>query len=99
MVVVGGGRQTLRQVVAQVSLSFYDHVNYVPCEQCGKQFTQQTHLKTHIHSVHEKVNYPCNQCQYKAGAKGDLKKHNQSVHEKSGILVIYVRNNLHYNII
>ena len=34
------------------------------CDQCDKQFTQQSHLTRHIQSKHEGVKYACDQCDY-----------------------------------
>ena len=43
---------------------------------------QQNYLKTHLKSVHEKVNYPCDQGDYKSTTLGSLKSHIEAVHEK-----------------
>ena len=52
------------------------------CPQCGKKFTQNRNLKTHIQSVHEKVKYPCYLCGKQLTRQDHLKTHIQSVHEK-----------------
>ena len=58
-----------------------NEVNKYPCKQCGKLFTQQFYLKTHIQSKHEGIKYPCNQCDYQAPLKDTLKEHIESKHE------------------
>ena len=45
-----------------------------PCDQCGKQYTEEGGLKKHIKSKHEGFKYTCNQC-------GNLTTHIQSQHE------------------
>ena len=52
------------------------------CNNCTKQFSSSTNLKTHVESIHDGIRYSCKQCDYKATTKGDLKKHTQSVHDK-----------------
>merc|ERR1712133_178456 len=51
------------------------------CNQCGKQYNQNNHLKTHIQSVHEGVKYSCNHCEQQFTRKNSLNVHVKSVHE------------------
>ena len=51
------------------------------CNQCGKQYNQNNHLKTHIKSAHEGLKYSCNHCEKQFTRKNSLNVHVQSVHE------------------
>ena len=64
----------------RVSVSRVDGVKY-DCNQCNKQFTTLSNLKTHIQAKHEGVKYACNQCDYQATQQNSLKTHIQSKHE------------------
>ena len=46
-----------------------------------KQFTQQSHVTTHIQNIHECVKYSCNQCDYQATKQSNLTRHIQSKHK------------------
>ena len=45
------------------------------------QFTQKSHLTTHIQSKHEGIKNVCDQCDYRATQKSHLITHIQSKHE------------------
>ena len=51
------------------------------CDQCDNQFTQKSHLTTHIQSKHEGIKNVCDQCDYRATWKSHLITHIQSKHE------------------
>ena len=59
----------------------HDGVKY-PCDQCEKQFTQQSNLNKHILSPHEGIKYPCGQCTKQFTELGSLKKHMKAIHLK-----------------
>ena len=48
------------------------------CPECGKVFSQKSHMVTHYRSKHEGIKYPCNQCDYQALQQGNLQTHIQS---------------------
>ena len=52
------------------------------CNQCNKQFTEQSSLTRHIQSAHEGVKYACNQCDKQYQTQESLTRHFQSVHER-----------------
>ena len=64
----------------RVSISRVDGVKY-DCNQCSKQFTTLSNLKTHIQAKHEGVKYACNQCDYQATQQAHLTTHSQAKHE------------------
>ena len=54
----------------------------LPCPICQKLFNKKRHLKIHIESIHEKINFKqCDQCQYKTSKNYNLKLHIKRVHE------------------
>jgi len=56
------------------------------CNLCDQQFTQQSHLKTHIEYQHEGVKFhysfkfDCNQCEYQATRQDNLRTHIKRKH-------------------
>ena len=58
-----------------------NHVRYVhegkgySCNQCDKQFTDKSYLKTHIEAVHERKKFTCDKCDMKFPYKGNLQSH------------------------
>ena len=55
----------------------------VACKQCGKEFSKQSILTSHIQVIHEGMRYACDKCDYQTNKKGCLRKHTQSKHEIS----------------
>ena len=51
------------------------------CPECGKKFSQRSHMLAHYRSLHEVFKFSCNQCDYQASQNGHLKRHIQSKHE------------------
>ena len=51
------------------------------CEHCGKNFTQQSQLKSHKESAHQGIRYHCNFCSRVFTIKGELNRHKKRVHE------------------
>ena len=51
------------------------------CDQCERQFSDRSNLRTHIKSIHEGVKYPCDQCHYQATKRTNLENHVKSKHE------------------
>ena len=54
--------------------SIHEGVKY-SCNQCVKQFTQQSNLTVHVLTIHEGVTHDCNQCDYEAKGQSNLLNH------------------------
>ena len=54
-----------------------------PCNQCGKQFTFESNLRTHIQSAHEHegIKYCCTSCNAEFNSQIELTRHTQTVHK------------------
>nr|XP_056710533.1 zinc finger protein 516 [Euleptes europaea] len=50
------------------------------CVECGKGFSQPSHLRTHMRSHTGERPFQCRYCPYSASQKGNLKTHVQCVH-------------------
>ena len=72
---------TVRTNAAKRKVSRTDGGSQYSCNQCDKQFAQQSSLTRHIQSAHEGVKYACYQCDYQATQQYNLTTHIQSVHE------------------
>ena len=54
------------------------------CNECGKQFVNESNLKKHNDTVHEKNSgIKCNECGKQFANESTLKRHNDTVHEKN----------------
>ena len=51
------------------------------CTECGKKFSTNAILDTHIKGVHRGQKFPCPHCGSTFTQKGNLQKHIKSVHE------------------
>ena len=67
-----------RRLVAENTLS--QNMKDSNIYHCGKQFSQQGNLSTHIQSQHDGVKYACDQCDFKATQKNNLKIHIKKKH-------------------
>ena len=50
------------------------------CDKCEKKFTNKSHLKRHIQSIHEGMMFQCNLCDFQSKRQDYLKTHQQSKH-------------------
>ena len=48
---------------------------------CNKQFSQKSHVKSHIESVHNGVKFSCSHCNQQYSQQSGLNKHIKSNHE------------------
>ena len=53
------------------------------CNLCNKLFSNQSNLRKHIRSVHEKMKFTCEICGKEVSRKDKLQRHKLSVHSKS----------------
>merc|ERR1712079_931746 len=51
------------------------------CNQCGKQYKEESGLWRHIRSLHKGIRYDCNQCDKQFTEQNNLTRHIQSIHE------------------
>ena len=56
----------------------------VPCDDqnCEKVFVNNSKMRRHYKSVHERQTYPCDLCQFQAARSDQLKRHVRRVHER-----------------
>ena len=73
--------------------SHHDTKNFSPilCEQCGKEFQYQSHLKRHMQVAHLKENLDCPLCNKKYSCQATLKNHLLE-HENSYMYVCEICN-------
>ncbi|XP_039288048.1 zinc finger protein 236 [Nilaparvata lugens] len=50
------------------------------CYICKKQFSQHSHFKVHMESVHQQANHTCELCKKTFSKKGDVRRHMKSAH-------------------
>ena len=53
------------------------------CDICNKLFSNQSNLRKHIISVHEKINFNCEICGKEVSRKDKLKEHMRDIHYRS----------------
>ena len=51
------------------------------CEACPASYKKNSHLQSHIESVHEGKRYPCEQCGHIASTLGNLTMHKKAKHD------------------
>ena len=68
------------------------------CYQCGQRFAQDSNLKTHIESQHDKTKYPCPICQKLISSESNMSQHMKKTHGKRKVHCIecdsYMRGDL-----
>ena len=56
----------------------------IPCNICGKNFTQISSLNTHIRAVHKKIRYKCTECPRETTQLPVLNLHMKDAHNHNG---------------
>ena len=77
----------MEAIWGNTSTQYIGHKDH-KCDSCGKSFSQQGHLKRHIHTVHEgRKDLKCESCDKSFTRATTLKQHVQAIHNAKNKII------------